>query len=81
MARLRRFDRITVDPGRCFGKPCIRDLRMPVHSLLGYLAGGMTEAEVLREWPEVEPEDIRQALAYAAWATAERVLEFQEPAA
>lgn len=81
MTRLRQFDRITVDPKRCFGRPCIRDLRMPVHSLLGYLAGGMTEAEILMEWPELESEDIRQSLAYAAWATSDRVLELEEPAA
>ena len=78
MARLRHFDRITVDPTRCSGKPCIRDLRMPVHSLLSYLAGGMTEGEILKEWPELEAEDIRQALAYGAWATAERILELKE---
>jgi uncharacterized protein (DUF433 family) len=81
MTQLQKFDRITVDPARCFGKPCIRELRLPVHSLLSYLAGGMTEAQVLAEWPELEAEDIRQALAFAAWATAERVLEFKEPAA
>jgi uncharacterized protein (DUF433 family) len=78
MARLRDLDRITVDPRRCFGKPCIRNLRIPVHSLLSYLAGGMTEAEILREWPELESEDIRQALTYAAWATAERVLDLDK---
>lgn len=81
MAHVRGFDRITVDPNRCFGKPCIRNLRMPVHSLLSYLAGGMTQEEILKDWPEIEPEDIRQALAFGAWATAERVLELQEPAA
>jgi uncharacterized protein (DUF433 family) len=41
----------------------------------------MTEEAILKEWPELEPEDIREALAYAAWATAERVLELEEPAA
>ena len=66
MTRLRDFDRITIDPARCLGRHCVRNLRMPVHSLLSYLAGGMTEAEILREWPELEPEDIRQSLAYAA---------------
>ena len=81
MTRLRKFDRITIDPTRCFGRPCIRDLRIPVHSLLGYLAGGMTEADILKEWPELESEDIRQSLAYAAWTTSERVLELEEPAA
>ena len=78
MTQLRHLDRITIDPARCFGKPCIRDLRMPVHSILSYLAGGMGEAEILAEWPELEPEDIRQALAYAAWATSERVLELEK---
>ena len=78
MLRLRHLDRITVDPARCFGRPCIRNLRMPVHSLLSYLAGGMTEADMLREWPELEPDDIRQALAYAAWTTSDRVLELEE---
>ena len=71
MAQVHGLDRITVDAGRCFGKPCIRNLRIPVHSLLSYMAGGMTEAQILDEWPELEPEDIRQALTYAAWATAD----------
>lgn len=48
-----RFDRITIDPEKCFGKPCIRGLRMPVE-------------EILPEWPELEPEDIQQALSYVA---------------
>ena len=80
MTRLKGLDRITIDPARCFGKPCIRDLRMPVHSVLSYLACGMSEAEILREWPELEADDIRQALAYAAWATTERVLELEDSA-
>ena len=71
MTHVHGLDRITVNPERCFGKPCVRNLRMPVHSLLSYMAGGMTEAEILKEWPELEPGDIRQALAYAAWATAD----------
>lgn len=75
MAETVRFDRITVNPKQCFGKPCIRAMRMPVHSILSYLAGGMTEEDILKEWPELEREDIRQALAYAAWCTNEYVLE------
>jgi uncharacterized protein (DUF433 family) len=78
MSSPRNFDRITIDPSRCFGRPCIRNLRMPVHSILSYLAGGMTEADVLREWPELEVEDIHQALAFAAWATSDQVLELEE---
>jgi uncharacterized protein (DUF433 family) len=73
-----KFDRITVDPEECFGKACIRGLRIPVESLLSYLAAGMTVEEILKEWPELEREDIRQALRYAAWAMTERVLELVE---
>jgi uncharacterized protein (DUF433 family) len=74
-----RFNRITLDPDKCFGKPCIRGLRMPVASILSYLASGMTIDEILREWPELEREDIQQALAYASWAMEERVVSL-EPA-
>ena len=69
---------ITIDPNKCFGKPCIRDVRMPVTSLLSYLASGMTVEEVLEDWPELELEDIYQAIGYAAWAMTERVLPLEE---
>lgn len=68
------FDRITLDPERCFGRPCIRGLRMPVASILAHLAAGMTTSDMLREWPEMEEADIHQALDYAAWALDERVI-------
>jgi uncharacterized protein (DUF433 family) len=68
------FDRITLDPNKCMGKPCIRGLRIPVASILGYLSAGMTTDDILREWHELEPEDIYQALGYAAWTMEERVL-------
>jgi len=68
-----RFDRITLDPDKCFGKPCIRGMRMPVASILGYLGSGMAVEEILKEWPELELADIHQALGYAAWAMEERV--------
>jgi uncharacterized protein (DUF433 family) len=74
-----RFNRITLDPDKCFGKPCIRGLRMPVASILSYLGSGMTTDEILREWPELEREDVQQALAYASWAMEERVVSL-EPA-
>ena len=73
-ARVSKYERITIDPNKCFGKPCIRGLRMPVTSLLSYLASGMTVEEVLEEWPELELEDIYQALGYAAWAMSDREL-------
>jgi uncharacterized protein (DUF433 family) len=72
-----RFNRITLDPDKCFGKPCIRGLRMPVASILSYLASGMSIDDILREWPELEREDIDQALAYASWAMEERVVSLQ----
>lgn len=68
------FQRITMDPEKCFGKPCIRGYRMPVASILSYLSSGMTVEEILRDWPELELEDIYQALGYAALAMEERVV-------
>jgi uncharacterized protein (DUF433 family) len=75
-----KFDRITIDPEKCFGKPCIRGLRIPVTSVLSYLASGMTTEGILAEWPELETEDIRQALGYAAWAMDERIVPSGEAA-
>lgn len=72
------FDRITFDPAQCMGKACLRGIRMPVASILRYLAAGMTSEQVLGEWPELEPEDMRQALAYAAEAAEEQVLPLEE---
>jgi uncharacterized protein (DUF433 family) len=76
-----QFDRITLDPNQCFGKPCIRGMRMPVASILSYLSSGMSIEQVLEEWPELEREDIYQALGYASWAMEERVLPVAEAAA
>jgi uncharacterized protein (DUF433 family) len=60
------LDRITIDPARRSGKPCIRDTRITVYDLLDYLASGMTEAEILADFPELEADDIRASLAFAA---------------
>lgn len=73
-----KFSRITIDPEKCFGKPCIRGLRMPVASVLSYLSSGMTLEDILKEWPELEKDDIYQALGYAAEAMQERVIPFTE---
>lgn len=67
-----KFTRITMNPNKCFGKPCIRDLRMPVASILSYLSSGMTMDDMLKEWPELELEDIYQAFGYASWVMEER---------
>jgi uncharacterized protein (DUF433 family) len=63
-----KFPRITLNPEKCFGKPCIRGLRIPVASILSYVGNDMTVEDILKEWPELEKEDVQQALMYAAWA-------------
>ena len=57
---------ITIEPGKRSGKPCIRGTRMTVTDVLEYLAGGMTETEILEEFPDLTLEDIRACLAFAA---------------
>jgi uncharacterized protein (DUF433 family) len=70
------FQRITVNPAICAGKPCIRGLRFPVSRLLGLLASGETAESILRSYPYLEQEDIREALSYAAFLADEQVIEF-----
>lgn len=60
------FDRITVDPAKCGGKPCIRGMRITVRRVLGLLATYKTHAELFEEYPYLEEADLQQALAYAA---------------
>ena len=69
---------IVIEPGKRGGKPTIRGLRITVSDVLDYLASGMTSEEILREWPDLEQEDIYQALGYAAWAMEERVVPLEE---
>ncbi len=57
---------ITIEPGKRAGKPCIRGLRITVYDVLEYLASGMTEAEILLDFPDLTSEDIRACLAFAA---------------
>jgi len=59
--------RITIDPGKRGGKPCIRGLRITVYDVLEYLASGMSEAEILSDFPDRTREDIRAYLAFAAY--------------
>ena len=59
-------DRITVEPGKRSGKPCVRGLRITVSDVLEYLASGMTEDEILGEFPDLERADIKACLAFAA---------------
>lgn len=60
------LDRIAVDPAIRFGKPCVRGTRISVGDVLGYLAGGMSEAQILADFPQLTSEDVRACLAYAA---------------
>jgi uncharacterized protein (DUF433 family) len=69
-----RFKRITVDPHQMDGVPCIRGLRIPVATLVGMVAEGMEEREILQAFPDLQAEDIREALRYAAEAVREREL-------
>jgi uncharacterized protein (DUF433 family) len=71
-----RFERITVDPKVCTGKPCIRGLRFPVSRLLGLLASGETKETILRAYPYLEPEDIDEVLRYASYLAEEETMEF-----
>ena len=68
---MRELNRTTLDPEVMGGKPCIRGLRVTVGTILGFLASGHSEEEILRAYPYLEPEDIRAALAYATWRTVE----------
>lgn len=63
--------RITRNPAVMSGKPCIRGLRVTVGTVVGLLATGRTSDEILKAYPYLEPDDIREALAYAAWQSEE----------
>ncbi len=65
------LDRITHDPNVMGGKPCLRGLRITVGTIVGLLASGHSPEEVLREYPDLQPEDIPAALSYAAWRAEE----------
>ncbi|HEX5135590.1 MAG TPA: DUF433 domain-containing protein [Planctomycetota bacterium] len=67
------FDRITFDPAILSGRACIRGMRIPVSVLVGQMAHGASFEEILREYPDLEREDLQQALAYAAWLAQEQV--------
>jgi len=67
------LERITIDPRVCRGQPTIRGLRITVSVVLKLLAEGKSVSEVTQCYPELEPEDVRQAMQYAAWVTSERI--------
>jgi len=69
-----RFERITIDAAQMGGVPCVRHLRIPVATVVGLIAEGMTRDDVLAAYPDLEAEDIHEALEYAAEAVREREL-------
>ena len=73
------LDRITVDPAVMGGKACIRGMRVSVGTVLGLLASGRSDAEILRAYPYLEQEDINQSLVYAAWRLEEREVPLSAP--
>jgi uncharacterized protein (DUF433 family) len=74
-----KFTRITIDPRQMGGIPCIRGLRIPVATVVGMAADGMDETEILAAYPDLQREDTRDALRYAADAVRERELPLTVP--
>ncbi len=68
------FDRITFDPAIMGGRACIRGMRIPVSVIVGQLAHGATTKEVVKDYPDLDREDVQQALEYAAWLAQEEVV-------
>jgi uncharacterized protein (DUF433 family) len=69
---MKNFERITVDPAQLGGVPCVRRLRIPVATVLRLLAGGLAEQEILSDYPDLQREDIRECLRFAAATAMER---------
>jgi uncharacterized protein (DUF433 family) len=71
-----KLKRITIEPNKMGGRPCIRGLRIPVATVIAMLADGMSESEILEDFPDLEPEDIRESLRYV-----QNMLEEHQPSA
>ena len=69
---MKQFNRITVNAEVCLGQPTIRGMRITVSIIIKQIANGMTKREILKAYPELEEEDINQALKYAAWLSSEK---------
>jgi len=72
---MKYFERITVDSNQCGGRPCIRGMRIRVKDILDLLAAGVSEQTILKDYPYLEPDDIRAVLEYAAAQTDHPVLQ------
>ena len=77
MKVLNGFKRITVDPAVMGGKACIRGMRIPVSLVLRLIASGMTTGKIIDEYPDLEAEDIKECLEYAAWLASEETLSIE----
>ena len=75
------FDRITFDPALMGGRACIRGMRMTVSLVVNLVANGMSKEDIVREYPELEVEDVREALQYASALANEEIGFFKSPAA
>ena len=71
-----KYNRITVARDMMDGLPCIRGLRIPVATVVGMIANGMSEQEIIKAYPDIEPDDIRESLLYAAETVRERRIPF-----
>ena len=74
------FDRITFDPNILGGKACVRDMRISVSLIVNLVANGMTAPQIVAEYPDLEEEDVAQALKYAAWVADDQFLPATETA-
>ena len=79
MDKMTSLDRITIDPNQMNGQPCVRGMRLTVRRVLEILAQYPDRSELLKEYPELDGEDIRQVLAYAAAHLDDRILELNSP--
>lgn len=68
------LDRISIDPNTCFGRPCIKGTRIWVSLILDFLAAGESEAAIIAAYPQLAPDDIRAAIAYAADIARDRII-------
>jgi uncharacterized protein (DUF433 family) len=80
MAQFSALDRITVEPGKCGGKPCIRGMRITVRRVLEILATYSRREDIFEEYPFLEEEDLRQALRYAATAVDDEIRDLHQVA-
>ncbi|AFY51237.1 hypothetical protein Nos7524_5525 [Nostoc sp. PCC 7524] len=74
---MEKLDRITIDPNICLGQPTIRGMRITVSFVLKLLASNLSIPEIVASYPELEPEDIQQALNYAAWVVSDQLIDIR----